>query len=218
MKNTLVVFDFDGLLIDSYNLLKTTFKEFGLNIGDQDRFKNRRKFLKYIGGGKELIGNLVHISLPKNRVVRTALTKNYQEKGKIFPVFTEIMNEMIASPKMHVGIISRNFTYHPGKTIRQVLKNSNVNESAIDFVIPVSVGVKKINILEGMKADCYERCIFTADEVGDFRSATDANYDTILMASYGFDTKERLMRKANVPEEIIFSSPENLAKSIQQYV
>jgi phosphoglycolate phosphatase len=62
LKETLVVFDFDGLLIDSYSLLKNTFKQFGLNIGDQERFKNRRKFLKYIGGGKEFIA-ITSISL-----------------------------------------------------------------------------------------------------------------------------------------------------------
>ena len=53
MKNKLLVFDFDGLLIDSYSLLKQLFATYGHDLGDENRFKNRRKFLKYMGGGKE---------------------------------------------------------------------------------------------------------------------------------------------------------------------
>ncbi len=214
MKETLVVFDFDGLLIDSYSLLKNTFKQFGLNIGDQECFKNRRKFLKYIGGGKEFIGNLVNITLPKNQIIREALTSYYQKDGVIFPEFVTTLNSMIDDPMVHVGIISRNFTFHPGKTIRQVLANSEVNHNALDFVIPVSVGVKKINILEGMKAKHYKRCIFTADEVGDYNAASISSYDTILMASYGFDTRDRLIKKVKIPADIIYDSPAELAKAL----
>ena len=58
-KDTLIVLDFDGFLINSYKLLQITFEHFGLDIGDEDRFKHRRKFLKYLGGGKEFLGNLV---------------------------------------------------------------------------------------------------------------------------------------------------------------
>ena len=53
----LVVLDFDGLLINSYALLRDTMASFGLDVGDQERFRNRRKFLKYLGGGRELMHN-----------------------------------------------------------------------------------------------------------------------------------------------------------------
>ncbi|MEQ8289967.1 MAG: hypothetical protein RIB78_09600 [Gammaproteobacteria bacterium] len=216
MKDTLIVLDFDGLLIDSYKLLKTTFKQLGLDIGEEDSFRNRRKFLKYLGGGKEIIGNLVKFSLPQNRVLRETLTKNYHEQGAIFPEFTDLINEMIDCPAIHVGVISRNFTCHPGKTIRRVLKNSCVNEAAMDFIIPISVGAKKINVLEGMRADHYKHCIFAADEIGDYKAAVDTGYDTILMASYGFDHKERLQKKGDVPEKIIYESPARLAKKMNK--
>ncbi len=216
MKETLIVLDFDGLLINSYELLDTTFRQFGLDIGDLERFKNRRKFLKYIGGGKEVIGNLVNISLPKNAVIRQKLTENYHKQGQVFPEFTDLVNEMIDSPAIHVGIISRNFTYHPGATIRRVLKNSRINESSLDFVIPISVGVKKINVLEGMKADVFKNSIFVADEVGDYRAAHETGYNTILMASYGFDNRERLIKKGKVPEKSIYESPAKLVKKLNK--
>lgn len=215
-KNTLIVFDFDGLLINSYKLLKITFNHFGLDVGDEDRFKNRRKFLKYVGGGKELIGNLVNLSLPSKKLIREKLTKTYCENGKIHPEFTLLINDLIDNPNIHVGIVSRNFTHHPGNTIRQVLRNSKINEAALDFLIPISAGVKKVNVLEAMKSSAFKTSIFVADEISDFQAAEETNYDVILMASYGFDTKERLIRKGNVPEEVIFESPEKLAKKLEK--
>ncbi len=216
MKDTLIVLDFDGLLIDSYQLLKDTFEQLGLDVGEEDRFKNRRKFLKYIGGGREIVNNLVKISLPKNRVIRDTLTENYMEHGQVFPEFIDVINEAVDCPAIHIGIISRNFTSHPGLTIRQVLRNSRINEAAMDFIIPVSVGAKKISVLEGMRGDSYKHCIFAADEIGDYRAAVETGYDKILMASYGFDHRERLIEKGGIPEKIIFESPARLAKKLNK--
>ena len=50
MKDVLIALDFDGLLINSYKLLERTFLEYNLDLGEEERFKNRRKFLKYLGG------------------------------------------------------------------------------------------------------------------------------------------------------------------------
>lgn len=216
LKETLVILDFDGLLINSYELLKISFKELGLDVGDKDRFQNRRKFLKYIGGGKELVNNLVSFSLPKKTKIREQLTKTYSAEGKIYPEFTDLINDMTDNPDIHIGIVSRNFTHHPGKTIRKVLKNSKINETALDFVIPVSAGVKKINVLEGMKASSFKNCIFAADEISDYLAAYDTGYNQILMASYGFDTKERLIQKGKIPEKIIYESPKQLAKKLSK--
>jgi hypothetical protein len=69
-KRILTVLDFDGFLVDSYQLMKTTFIEFGLDLGDVERFRHRRKFLKYMGGGKEFLGNLVSYTLPKKQKIR----------------------------------------------------------------------------------------------------------------------------------------------------
>ena len=216
LKETLVVLDFDGLLINSYALLKSTFSHFGLNVGDEGRFQDREKFLKYLGGGKEFIGNLVNLSLPKKKMIREQLTETYCTEGQVYPEFTSVINDMIDNPNIHVGIVSRNFTHHPGQTIRQVLKNSKITEAALDFIIPISVGVKKANVLEGMKASSYKQSIFAADEISDYRAAYDTGYDFILMASYGFDTKRRLIKKGNIPEKIIFESPNKLANKLNR--
>ena len=149
-------------------------------------------------------------------MIREQLTETYCTEGQVYPEFTSVINDMIDNPNIHVGIVSRNFTHHPGQTIRQVLKNSKITEAALDFIIPISVGVKKANVLEGMKASSYKQSIFAADEISDYRAAYDTGYDFILMASYGFDTKRRLIKKGNIPEKIIFESPNKLANKLNR--
>ncbi len=214
-KKRLVVLDFDGFLINSYNLLQITFKQFGLDIGDEDRFRHRRKFLKYIGGGKEFIRNFVSYTLPKKKKIRDALTETYQKEGRIYHEFTGIINHMIGQPDIHIGIISRNFTHHPGSTIRKVLRNSDVAEQDLDFVIPIPVGVKKHDVLEGMRSTGYLQSLFAADEIGDYTAAADTGYNRILMASYGFDNRKRLITEGEIPQEIIYDRPKDMARIIK---
>ena len=202
-KQTLVVLDFDGFMIDSYELMKSTFGEFGLDLGDVERFRHRRKFLKYVGGGKEFLSNLVSYTLPKKKKIRNMLTDTYMDEGRIFSQFVPLLNRMIESPACHIGIISRNFTRNPGLTIRRVLRNSGVNESDLDFVIPIPVGTKKHDVLEAMNSDRFTTTLFGADEIGDYRAASETGYDNIVMASYGFDNRERLVNQGGVPPELI---------------
>lgn len=215
-KNTLVVLDFDGFLINSYELLKHTFSQFGLDVGDEDRFKHRRKFLKYLGGGKEFLGNLVSYTLPKKKKVRQALTELYMEEGVIYREFNSLLNDMIADPKIHIGIVSRNFTLTPGVTIRQVLINSGVDEANLDFVIPIPVGVKKHAILEGMKASRYENTLFGGDEIGDYKAAVETGYNKIFIGSYGFDNKQRLIKTGEIPEDLIYDTQSDIVKAFEK--
>ena len=210
-KDRLIVLDFDGFLVNSYRLLQIAFENFGLDIGDEHRFQHRRKFLKYIGGGKEFLGNLVNYTLPKKKKIREVLTEIYQQEGCIYPEFGPLINYMIENPYIHVGIISRNFTLTPVITIRSVLRNSNLEEQHLDFVIPLDVGVKKAAVLEGMRSSRYKQCIFGGDEIGDYRAALESGYDSIFLGSYGFDDRERLITKGKVPPGVIYDTPKALA-------
>lgn len=212
-KNTLVVFDFDGFLINSYELLKHTFAQFGLDVGDEERFTHRRKFLKYLGGGKEFLGNLVSYTLPKKKKIRAALTELYMQDGHIYSEFSSLINRMIADPSIHVGIVSRNYTYTPGPTIRKVLRNSAIDEANLDFVIPIPVGVKKHSILEGMNSSRYEKTLFGGDEIGDYKAAHETGYDTIMIGSYGFDNRDRLIKTGNIPERLIYDNQQSIVEA-----
>lgn len=212
-KRLLMVLDFDGLLINSYGLIRDTMASFGLDVGDEDRFKNRRKFLKYFGGGKELLNNLVRFRLPKTRKLRAALTDCYRESGRIYPEFTAVLNAAIANPGIHCGIVSRNYTLEPGSTIRTVLRHSGVNESDLDFVVPIPVGANKTEVLAGMQASRYFGSVLGADEIGDYRAARVAGYEC-LMSGYGFDTRERLETHGEVPSNCIYDTPTALADAL----
>ena len=213
---TLIVLDFDGFLIDSYRMLKMTFDDLGLDLGDVDRFRHRRKFLKYIGGGKEFLGNLISYALPKQKKIRAKLTDTYMEQGEIYTQFTPLLNQLIESPVYHIGVISRNFTHNPGRTIRQVFRNSGVNEQDLDFVIPVPIGAKKHDVLEGMKSDRFVSTLFGADEISDYRAASETGYESIIMGSYGFDNRERLINHGDVPEHMIGDSVHDTTEMICQ--
>ena len=213
-KRLLVVLDFDGVLINSYALLRDTLASFGLDVGDEERFRNRRKFLKYLGGGKELIHNLVGMSLPKTRKLRARLTECYRECGFIYPEFIDVVNRMIAAPGIHCGVVSRNFTLRPGPTIRVVLARSGVDEANLDFVVPVPVGASKTDVLDGMVASRYREAVLCADEISDYRAAGEAGYRS-LIGSYGFDTSSRLLRRGEVPPACLYDTPEALAAALR---
>jgi phosphoglycolate phosphatase len=216
-KRTLLVFDFDGLLVNSYSLIRETMAAFGLDVGDEDRFKNRRKFLKYFGGGKELLNNLVNFALPKTRKLRAQLTECYRESGAVYPEFLPLLNAAIANPTVHCGILSRNYTLEPGPTMRAVLKRSGVAEDDLDFVIPIPVGIGKTDVLAGLWSSRYFDAVLCGDEIGDYHAAVSAHYAP-LIGSYGFDTRNRLIKHGELPAEVIHDSPAELTEALTGYL
>lgn len=215
LREALIVLDFDGILVNSYRLLHDALGHLGLDVGDEERFRHRRKFLKYLGGGRELVRNFVSLSLPKKKKIRARLTDEYVAHGRLYPEFVPLLNRMIAHGALHVGVVSRNFTHAPGLTIRAVLRNSGVDEQHLDFVVPVPVGAKKVDVLEAMRSPRYRQSLLCADEVGDYRAAVETGYDA-LMASYGFDSRTRLMEQGEVPEDQIFDTPGELAAQLHR--
>lgn len=205
-RRLLVVLDFDGFLLNSYALLALTLRQFGLDVGDEERFRNRRKFLKYLGGGKELLNNLVRIALPSERRIREALTECYHEHGRVYPAFRPLINHLIAAPGVQCGVLSRNYTCRPGPTIRAVLRQSGIDDDGLDFVIPIPVGIKKNDVLAGLRSSGHHGAVLGGDEIGDYRAAVDSGYDP-CMASYGFDGRERLLRQGAIPDAAIHDTP-----------
>ncbi|MSR15938.1 MAG: hypothetical protein EXR86_15585 [Gammaproteobacteria bacterium] len=92
-----------------------------------------------------------------------------------------------------------------------------MNEADLDFVVPIPVGVKLFKILSAMRSARYRECLLGADEVGDCHAAVHAGYES-LMASYGFDTNERLTERGDVPSACIYDSPLKAVKAIGQRI
>lgn len=212
-KQWLVVLDFDGFMVNSYEVVRQTMLSFGLDPGDEERFRNRRKFLKYLGGGKEVLGNLVRFPLPSTKRLRRRLTDCYLETALLYPAFTRLLNALIEHPQVHVGVVSRNFALDPGATIRAVMERSGVQEADLDFVIPLPVGVRKGEVLAGMHGGRFQRAILGGDEIGDYRCGEKAGYDCII-GSYGFDTRRRLLNKGEVPIGNVVDTPEQAARAL----
>ena len=212
-KQWLVVLDFDGFMLNSYEIIRQTMLSFGLDPGDEERFRNRRKFLKYLGGGKEVLGNLVRLPLPSTKRLRRRLTECYRESARLYPAFGDLLNRLIEHPKVHVGVVSRNFALDPGDTLRTVMYRSGVDEADLDFVIPLPVGVRKGEVLAGMNSGRFQRAILGGDEIGDYRCGTNADYDCVI-ASYGFDTRRRLLKKGEVPANQIVDTPDEATEAV----
>ena len=213
-RRLLLVLDFDGVLVNSYALIQDTMRTFGLDVGDEERFRNRRKFLKYLGGGKELLNNLIGLTLPKTRKLRERLTQVYLDSGVVYPEFIDVINQAIANPRIHCGVVSRNFTQTPGPTIRTVLRRSAIDEAELDFVVPIPVGAKKHDVLAGMCSARYDESLLCADEIGDFHAASASGYSS-LIGSYGFDAVDRLVLKGEVPASCIYHTPASLAAALR---
>jgi hypothetical protein len=152
--------------------------------------------------------------LPKTRKLRARLTECYRETGYVYPEFIDVLNRMAAEPAIHCGIVSRNFTLRPGPTIRRVLARSGIDEARLDFVVPVPVGASKVDVLDGMRASCFREALLCADEIGDYRAACEAGYSS-LMGAYGFDARERLCARGEVPDECLFDTPDALAAALR---
>lgn len=64
-----------------------------------------------------------------------------------------------------------------------------------------------------MYATRYFESLLGADEIGDYHAAAQAGYDC-LMGSYGFDTRDRLLIRGEVPPACIYDSPALLAEAL----
>ncbi|MEW8430211.1 MAG: HAD family hydrolase, partial [gamma proteobacterium symbiont of Ctena orbiculata] len=64
----LIILDADGTTSDAFEAINLAFKTHNMDIGDIERFQDRRKIFKYIGGLKELPKNLRKQLKEKQRI------------------------------------------------------------------------------------------------------------------------------------------------------
>ena len=95
-----------------------------------------------------------------------------------------------------------------------MLARSGVDETNLDFVVPVPVGASKVDVLEGMAASRYHEALLCADEISDYRAAGEAGYRS-LIGSYGFDTSDRLLQRGAVPPGCLYDTPGTLADTLR---
>jgi phosphoglycolate phosphatase len=212
-RERLIIFDADGTLVDAFGAIDETFAAHGMRIGDLERFQNRRALFKYLGGLREFPGNLrKQFGKRRRHELLATLTEVYRERGRLYPGLAELLNRLIDTPGVRVGLISRNVTNDPEITLRMLFGRNGVDLGAIDHVACIPLRESKLPFFRRVRErfDINPAHAFVCgDEHKDYAAATGAGMHPLIV-SYGFEGFERLTIKFEVPPEVVLRSPDEL--------
>jgi len=206
----LVILDADGTLVDAFHAMEMAFALHEMDIGDLERFQKRRKLFKYLGGLREFPKNLrKQFGKQSRKRLLDSLTDIYREEARLYPGFTALLNVLIASPHIRVGIVSRNITHEPEETFRLLLARHGIDTRGLDFIRCLPLREEKRETFKAIRRELAINpacCFVCGDEFRDYAAATGAGMHPFI-ASYGFEDYERLSAGFNVPEEVISRTP-----------
>lgn len=182
--NNYIVFDFDGTLADTFDVIKTiAMQEYGEYDIDLELFKSE--------GAKGIIRRLdiPRWKIPGMILNVTSKLRNSKEI-KLFPGIVDLLNQLKKDYK--IGIVSSN---------SQEIINDTLREYGLDdlfeFVYSESSLFGKHLVLKKMcskyKIDPLD-VIYVGDEDRDIVAAKKANIKTIAV-TWGFNSKEKLSRE-----------------------
>jgi len=213
-RDRLVIFDADGTLIDAFPVVERSFMQLGMDIGDLGRFQRRRKLLKYLGGLREFPRNLRQQFDKANRKrLKQTLTEVYRSEAKLFPGMAALLQGLIETPGLRVGIVSRNVTLEPETTLAVVLANHGIDAGRLDFLRCIPLGEGKAGHFRELRETFGInplRAVVCGDEYRDYAEAVAAGLPAII-ASFGFEGHERLIGDFGIPPELIAATPGELA-------
>lgn len=216
-KDRLVIFDVDGTLIDSFHAVERAFAFHGMDIGDLQRFQRRRKLLKYLGGLREFPKNL-HRQFSKEhrkQLIHT-LTEIYRNEASFFPGMVPLLQALIDTPDIRVGLVSRNITIDPDETVRVVLKRHKIDYRRLDFLHCIPLGEEKTPTFRALRRQFGinpSRSFACGDEYRDYAAAIDAGMHPLVVA-YGFEDFERLVDGFDIPDDVISKTPAELSQRL----
>ncbi|MDO9007661.1 MAG: HAD hydrolase-like protein, partial [Thiobacillus sp.] len=131
----MIIFDADGTLIDAFSAIGIAFAHHGMNIGDLERFQKRRKLFKYIGGIKEFPRNLAkHMGKRVRKELLDTLTEVYREEALLYPGMAELIRDLIETPGIRVGMVTRNICHEPESTLARLFARHNLDIGQLDFM------------------------------------------------------------------------------------
>jgi len=214
----LVILDADGTTVDAFSAIEATFSRHGMTLGDEERFQKRRRLFKYFGGLREFPANLKKQVRKKSRkqLIET-LTDVYREETRLYPGVVSLIQALIDAPDIVVGIVTRNVCNEPVETMRQLFARHGVGVDALDFLIHVPTKEEKTATFRAIRERFSINpalAYICGDEHKDFAAAAASGMHP-FMVSYGFEDHKRLVKKFDVPEEIISRTPEELCARVR---
>lgn len=217
-QDQLILFDADGTTIDAFTAIGTAFARNGMDIGDLARFQKRRKLLKYLGGLREVPTNLKkQFGKHSRKRLLSSLTEVYREEAALYPGIAELLRELIASPCIRVGMVTRNITHEPDTTLRLLFRRHDIDIDDLDFFACISLREDKTDQFRKARRHFDinpARAYACGDEYRDFQAAQASGLHPFIV-SYGFEDHERLTRDFKIPVELVSSTPDELCMRIR---
>jgi HAD superfamily hydrolase (TIGR01549 family) len=184
----LIIFDFDGTLVDSQELILKLANKY------HTQFKTKtitKKELKENGTR----GLFYKIKLPFLKKLYYLIKIRIEFKQrlnelKLFPNTKELLLKLQKNHK--IAIISAN----KKSTIQKYFNNINKNSKAkihFDFIKATKISQSKTNILKKIKQKYNEKIIYIGDEITDITSCK-SNQIPIIAVTYGIATKNQLKK------------------------
>lgn len=213
-RDRLVILDVDGTLVDAFHAIDIAFARNGMDLGNLERFQKRRRLFKYLGGLKELPGNLRKQFGKQSRSrLRDTLTEVYREEARLFSGMAGLLRKLLDADGIRVGLVTRNVTRDPEATLKLLFARHGIDGERFDFLrcLPLD-GDKGEAMAEATQQLGINpsRGIACGDEHRDYLAALHAGLNP-LIAAYGFESHERLSAAFGVPASVIVDSPDAMA-------
>lgn len=213
----LIILDADGTTIDAYNAIEKSFTAHGMDLGDEESFQKRHHIFKYLGGIKQLPANLrKNITAANRQKIVDTLTDVYRSDAVLYPGIADFINQLIATPNVIVGMVTRNICNEPLETLRQLFARHAIDIDQFDFLVHVPIAEKKTIHFRKVREDFGvnpAKAYVCGDENKDYVAAISTGMHP-FMASYGFENYLRLTDKFEISPDIISRTPAELIERV----
>ncbi len=217
-KDRLIIIDADGTVIDAFTAIGTAFARQGMDIGDLDRFQKRHNLFKYLGGIKEFPRNLAkQFGKHGRKELLASLTDVYREEAQLYPDMANLIRDLLATPDIRVGMVTRNVTHEPEVTLGKLFARHDLDIGRLDFLYYVPLRQEKTQFFKVARERLEvnpARSYACGDEHKDYAAAVASGMRPFIV-SYGFESLARLTRKFAIPEEIISQTPQEFSACVR---